>query len=166
MPASPARGCDTTASSPPSFSTGSRASGMSTTSASASGGMKSTRRSAPSTKQPRLPSAGPCSRRHARGWRRRSRTSRASGARRSLTTSPSLTKTRPRRKVRRRNPRRRRRRPRRFRLPRSTRRFPKTEGDATRTEAPLPMDDSAAENDTDSGDDDGRLRRRSQTRGD
>ena len=43
---------------------------------------------------------------------------------------------------------------------------PETEGDATRTEAPLPMDDSAAENDTDSGDDDGRLRRRSQTRGD
>ena len=34
---------------------------------------------------------------------------------------------------------------------------PETEGDATRTEAPLPMDDSAAENDTDSGDDDGRF---------
>ena len=34
--------------------------------------------------------------------------------------------------------------------------IPEEEGDATRTEAPLPMDDSAAENDTDSGDDDGR----------
>jgi hypothetical protein len=41
-------------------------------------------------------------------------------------------------------------------VPARDEKVPEEEGDATRTEAPLPMDDSAAENDTDSGDDDGR----------
>jgi len=46
--------------------------------------------------------------------------------------------------------------PEKVQVPALDEKVPEEEGDATRTEAPLPMDDSAAENDTDSGDDDGR----------
>ena len=47
--------------------------------------------------------------------------------------------------------------PEKVQVPALDEKVPEEEGDATRTEAPLPMDDSAAENDTDSGDDDGRF---------
>ena len=46
--------------------------------------------------------------------------------------------------------------PEKVQVPALDEKVPEEEGDATRMEAPLPMDDSAAENDTDSGDDDGR----------